>query len=135
MSRQNQYSTETLIRFGADIEALDTYGYTPLHRMASNNLGVGARALLSAGADPLFKGNNGQTPMQVARGSGAMDVVRALQEHGQERKDVRIQKIVVEGAGQSEVNGEYLASQATTIPDGFVSNAPQAFIYNTQLHK
>lgn len=33
-------------------EALDTYGYRPLHRMASNNLKAGAEALLKAGADP-----------------------------------------------------------------------------------
>lgn len=33
-------------------EAVDTYGYRPLHRMASNNLAIGAEALLRAGADP-----------------------------------------------------------------------------------
>merc|ERR1712151_115382 len=49
MSRRNQESTSVLIKAGADIEALDTYGYTPLHRMASNNLAVGAEALLAAG--------------------------------------------------------------------------------------
>lgn len=32
--------------------AVDTYGYRPLHRMASNNLAVGAEALLAAGANP-----------------------------------------------------------------------------------
>ena len=31
-------AVQVLIDAGADIEALDTYGYTPLHRMASNNL-------------------------------------------------------------------------------------------------
>lgn len=31
---------------------MDTYGYRPLHRMASNNLAIGAKALLDAGADP-----------------------------------------------------------------------------------
>lgn len=32
MSRRNQYSTALLIERGGDIEALDTYGYTPLMR-------------------------------------------------------------------------------------------------------
>ena len=43
MSRTNQMSTGTVIKAGGDIEALDTYGFTPLHRMASNNLAIGAQ--------------------------------------------------------------------------------------------
>ena len=63
---------------GADIEAVDTYGFTPLHRMASNNLAVGASALLDAGADP--KGLKGSgvaatkgtpSPVDVAMSSRA----------------------------------------------------------------
>ena len=38
MSRRGQTTTEFLVSRGADIEALDTYGFRPLHRMASNNL-------------------------------------------------------------------------------------------------
>ena len=38
MSLANQYATEFLIARGGDVNALDTYGYTPLHRMASNDL-------------------------------------------------------------------------------------------------
>jgi ankyrin repeat protein len=45
-----QKSTSYLISRGADIEASDTYGYRPLHRMASNNLAIGAEALLASGA-------------------------------------------------------------------------------------
>jgi ankyrin repeat protein len=52
MSQTNQLATKFIIEKGGDIEALDTYGYTPLDRMASNNLAVGARALIAAGADP-----------------------------------------------------------------------------------
>ena len=33
MSPQNQDSVAVLVEFGADLEALDTYGMTPLHRM------------------------------------------------------------------------------------------------------
>ena len=90
MSRGKQQATAILIARGADIEALDTYGFTPLHRMASNNLPIGARALLAAGADPAGGAGPGssrrpgavrQTPLDVARSSGAADVVKALQVH------------------------------------------------------
>ena len=42
MSQRNQAATAFLISRGADIEAVVTYGYRPLHRMASNNLAVRA---------------------------------------------------------------------------------------------
>lgn len=51
MSPDGQRLTAFLISRGADIEAIDTYGMRPLHRMASNNLPMGALALLEAGAD------------------------------------------------------------------------------------
>merc|ERR1712086_401701 len=66
MSQRAQMSTAFLITKGADIEALDTYGYTALHRMASNNLAIGAKALLDAGADPAFRGGVGDSAMQVS---------------------------------------------------------------------
>lgn len=78
-------AVQVLIDAGADIEALDTYGYTPLHRMASNNLAAGAEALLKAGADAsraTQKPYNGDTPMKVARQSGAKDVIKVLQQYG-----------------------------------------------------
>lgn len=52
MSRRNQQMTALLIERGGDMEAVDAYGYRPLHRMASNNLAIGAAALIKAGADP-----------------------------------------------------------------------------------
>merc|ERR1712087_679008 len=83
MSARNQKSTQTLIDAGADVEALDTYGYTPLHRMASNNLAVGAEALLAAGADPNARAStDGDTPLDVAMDSDAMAVVNVLRKYG-----------------------------------------------------
>lgn len=63
MSRAHEPQTSLLISRGADIEALDTYGFTPLMRMASNNLAEGALALLAAGADPARRvgGRSGDT--------------------------------------------------------------------------
>jgi len=121
MSQRAQMSTAFLITKGADIEALDTYGYTALHRMASNNLAIGAKALLDAGADPAFRGGVGDSAMQVAQGSAARDVIEVLQEHGPKRKQIGIGKIVVSGAGSADVNGEYLVADASEIPVGFDS--------------
>merc|ERR1719316_2628235 len=81
MGRDNQLSTAYIIMRGGDVEALDTYGMTPMHRMASNNLPIGAAALLDAGADPENPGNCGATPLQIARQSEAHDVIRVLAEH------------------------------------------------------
>jgi hypothetical protein len=78
MSRTSQLSTHVLLAHGADKEAVDTYGYRPLHRMASNNLAVGALALLEAGADPAALSDTGETAMQIARSSRALDVVAVL---------------------------------------------------------
>lgn len=86
-----------LIAHGADLEAVDTYGYTPLHRMASNNLAIGAAALLDAGADP--KGLKGSgvadtkrtpSPMEVAASARARDVVAVLQQHHGYAKTIKI---------------------------------------------
>lgn len=46
--------------------------------MASNNLEIGAEALLKAGADPMAETSRGETPMDVARSSRAYDVVSVL---------------------------------------------------------
>jgi len=121
MSQRNQGSVQTLVDSGADIEALDTYGYTPLLRMASNNLGAGAKTLLEAGVDPTNKGTGGHSPMQCAMMSRAVDVVRVLKEWGPQRKDVIIERILVSGSGVSDVNGEYIKTDAEEIPHGFDS--------------
>lgn len=81
MSSRSQASTSLLVGRGADIEARDTYGYTPLHRMASNNLALGAEALLSAGANVLAPTSRGETAMTIASQSRALDVIRVLQKY------------------------------------------------------
>ena len=119
MSRKNQGQVSLLVEFGADVEAVDTYGYTPLHRMASNNLAVGAKQLLEAGADPAFTGGSGETAYAVARQSRATDVLQVLDSFGKTRKAVDVQSIVVQGAGRDDVQGSYVAAPASEIPKGF----------------
>lgn len=77
MSQSGQRCTQILIDAGADIEALDTYGMTPLQRMASNNLAAGAAALLAAGARP----DAGRRPsaVQLASEAGAEAVLALFQ--------------------------------------------------------
>jgi len=89
MSRQGQMSTAVLIKAGADVDALDSYGYTPLQRMASNNLAVGAQALIDAGAQLDLctgGGSRGETALSIALASHAMHVVQVLEKAGASRQ-------------------------------------------------
>ncbi|CAE8607093.1 unnamed protein product, partial [Polarella glacialis] len=100
------------------VEQLDTYGMTPLHRMASNNLPVGARALLEAGADPNYQGEARSTPMQVAKESRAREVMAVLQEYVNKPRPV-LSKLRVAGSGSAGVNQEYVEKDAQVVPLGF----------------
>eukprot|EP00596_Hydrurales_sp_CCMP1899_P006007 CAMPEP_0119034068 /NCGR_PEP_ID=MMETSP1177-20130426/1116_1 /TAXON_ID=2985 /ORGANISM="Ochromonas sp, Strain CCMP1899" /LENGTH=210 /DNA_ID=CAMNT_0006991277 /DNA_START=195 /DNA_END=827 /DNA_ORIENTATION=+ len=82
MSQQNQKVTAYLISRGANIEAVDTYGFKPLHRMASNNLAIGAEALLAAGADPGTRTGSGESPLKVARDARATQVMMVFEKYG-----------------------------------------------------
>lgn len=83
MSQKNQLSTQTLVDAGADMYAQDTYGYTALHRMASNNLAVGGEVLVKAGMDPNARMEGADsTPIEIARRSRAIHFLMKMQELG-----------------------------------------------------
>lgn len=83
MSQRGQQSTQILIDAGADIYAVDTYGYTALHRMASNNLAIGAEALVRAGHDPnMVMPEADSTPIEIAKRSRAIQFLMKMQELG-----------------------------------------------------
>lgn len=83
MSHQGELSTQVLIQAGADIYAQDTYGYTALHRMASNNLAVGGTALVQAGMDPNSQvAGADSTPIEIARRSRAIQFLMAMEKLG-----------------------------------------------------
>jgi hypothetical protein len=83
MSQKGELSTQVLIDFGADIYATDTYGYTALHRMASNNLAIGGEALVKAGQDPnLVLEGADSTPIDIARRSRAIQFLMKMQQLG-----------------------------------------------------
>merc|ERR1711915_804053 len=119
MSKNNQQSVRTLVSHGADIEAMDTYGFTPLLRMASNNLADGTASLLEAGADPNNTGGARVSPMECAQQSCASDVFTVLEKWGSERIAKLVMKIVVVGSGVESVNQEYQSVSSDNIPPGF----------------
>ena len=79
MSKFGESATTTIIKYGGNIDAYDTYGFQPIHRMSSNNLAIGIEALIIAGSNPLVKTLNGETALQIAKLSRAKDAVNVLQ--------------------------------------------------------
>jgi ankyrin repeat protein len=82
-----------LIEAGADPDATDKSGVTPLHRAVRTRCAAAVKALLEGGADRRLKNKNGSTPMMLATqntgrgGSGSCEakaqqelIVRLLQE-------------------------------------------------------
>jgi ankyrin repeat protein len=55
-----------LLEEGADPNAVDRGGVTPLHRAVRNRCADAVRALLDGGADPRRKNNSGSTPAKLA---------------------------------------------------------------------
>ena len=84
-----------LIGAGADPNAVDKSGVTPLHRAVRTRCTGAVRALLKGGADARRRNKNGSTPMLLATittgrgGSGSpqskaeqMKIARLLEQHG-----------------------------------------------------
>ena len=83
MSKRGQSATQALVDAGADLYALDTYNYNALHRMASNDLHVGAEVLVNAGMDPNYKPDESDSsPIDIAKRSRAINFLRKMQELG-----------------------------------------------------
>ena len=71
-----------LLDHGADINAQDQLGRTPLHRASYIGALEVVRLLLEHGADVEVKGNDGMTAFQEAAEEGHDEVVKLLREHG-----------------------------------------------------
>jgi hypothetical protein len=87
-----------LIEAGADPNAVDKSGVTPLHRAVRTRCAAAVRALLDGGADARRKNKNGSTPVRLATlntgrgGSGSPEskaqqeeILRLLELHGARR--------------------------------------------------
>jgi hypothetical protein len=83
MSERGQHCTQTLVDAGADVHALDSYNYNALHRMASNDLKIGAEVLVKAGVDPNGKVEEADsTPIEIARRQRAIGFLMEMQRLG-----------------------------------------------------
>ena len=75
--RGNVLIAQALLEGGADVEARDKYGDTPLHRAVKCGQPDMVAFLLAHGADGQAKGKGGQTPQQAARGERIQHVLQA----------------------------------------------------------
>ena len=73
---------KTLVERGADVQAHNRYGVTPLAIACLNGNAEMVRLLLSSGADGNATLNGGETALMTAARTGRLAVVRALLEHG-----------------------------------------------------
>ena len=58
---------QLLLDNGAEVNATDDEGETPLHEAALTGIPQNVRLLLAAGANPQCRNNSGYTPLDVAR--------------------------------------------------------------------
>jgi ankyrin repeat protein len=81
-ARRNHLAVvRALLAAGADIEASDKYGATPLIAACYDAAGT-VRLLLDRGANPNATTSNGQTPLSMACARGNQVIVRELLRHG-----------------------------------------------------
>src|SRR4051812_393536 len=69
-----------LIAAGADVNATQRHGFTPLHAAAQHGDPEMVELFLSAGADPSAVTDEGATAADIADGEGHVDVARRLRE-------------------------------------------------------
>jgi ankyrin repeat protein len=68
-----------LLQAGADPDARQQGGYTPLHEAALNGKLALVELLLANGADPALASDKGETAIEMARSKGERAVVERLQ--------------------------------------------------------
>jgi ankyrin repeat protein len=68
-----------MIERGANVNAPDKQGRTPLHWAAKYNCVDGVKLLLEKKADPTIVDGEGATPAQIADANGSKEVTALLQ--------------------------------------------------------
>lgn len=87
--RGNVLVAQALLEGGANIEARDKYGDTPLHRAVKCRQAEMVTFLLASGADAQAKSKSGQTPQQMARGERIQQVLQAGTREARRNLDAR----------------------------------------------
>ena len=67
-----------LIDAGADVNATQRHGWTPLHGAAQNGSVASVERLLTAGADPAARNDDGTTAIELAQAAGHEEIVARL---------------------------------------------------------
>ncbi len=67
-----------LVEAGADVDAAQRSGWTPLHQASAHGFESLASYLLESGADRTLKGENGQNAADLARDAGFVSLADAL---------------------------------------------------------
>ncbi|HUP91243.1 MAG TPA: ankyrin repeat domain-containing protein [Solimonas sp.] len=75
-----------LLRAGADVNARQCRGHTPLHQAASRGASEVVELLLAAGADAGARADNGATPADLARAGRLTDTMALLARYGERQR-------------------------------------------------
>ena len=74
-----------LLGAGADVNATQHGGYTPLHEAAQSGDVELAELFLSAGADPTILSDAAETPAEIAEAAGHHDLAARIREVAEAR--------------------------------------------------
>jgi ankyrin repeat protein len=82
VTHNHQDIAEVLLAHGADVDAKNVGGYTPLHFAASDGHKGIVELLLAHGADANARLDSGATPLKQAEENGHEEVAELLRQHG-----------------------------------------------------